>query len=560
MNFELPDTGVELTPAFPNAIACQDWLVTVPLANAVQAQAMFLRQLNLLHRFSLPATERFAILEALRGPVSDVQEDAAKKFAAKPLPFSPPEQAALESTLNVWNMLALGYLRCFDALCSDNGGYTSASALTAHQARCAGSKDTASRTAVLIQRTLSVFADWQVDMCRGEQLPEADYWQKLNQIFAAAETLGLATRAVNDPVRHGSAQTSALAAYSECNLLSTASPYELPARHLAWVARWARRWGAKLALLKTPPEDIRNRAVPLWVDLGSDRPAAYVPRSSAGGRWLETTELRKSLLARIALLEQGRAPAELQLGEDVTQPAAGQLLQRALQRWCKGGASRRELRQPASGGCSFIAGFDAVHYQLSGRKSFKAPSRDPATLRREREEFETFGAHGHRNAAAGKDDASRIESWEVMDDWHLLDESDTGLRIKRQLKEGVRIGAGLLIAVRSGDKAGFTLGSVRWALREGSDALAAGVQLFPGEPRPASVKPMETGDIAATWRQAFMLPGDPVAKRSASLVLPAGTFKLDRKLEIMVEQEVRVIKLFRVLDRGTEFERCDFQD
>jgi hypothetical protein len=560
MNFELPATGTELTPAFLNAIACQDWLVTVPLANAVQAQAMFLRQLNLLHRFTLPATERFAILEALRGPVSDVQEDAAKKFAAKPLPFSPPEQAALESTLNVWNMLALGYLRCFDTLCGDNGGHASTAALTAHQARCAGSKETGSRTAVLIQRTLSVFADWQVDLCRGEQLPEADYWQKLNQIFAAAETLGIATRAVNDPVRHGSAQTSALAAYAECNLLSTASPYELPARHLAWVARWARRWGAKLSLLKTPPEDIRNRAVPLWVDLASDRPATYMPQSSTGGRWLETTELRKSLLARIVLLEQGRAPAELQLGEDVTQPAAGQLLQRVLQRWCKGGASRRELRQPASGGCSFIAGFDAVHYQLSGRKSFKAPSRDPATLRREREEFETFGAHGHRNAVTDKGNDSGIESWEVMDDWHLLDESDTGLRIKRQLKEGVRIGAGLLIAVKSKDKSNFTLGSVRWALREGNDALAAGIQLFPGEPRAASVKTMEAGDTPAAWRQAFMLPGDPIAKRSASLVLPAGTFKIDRKLEVMMEQEVRVLRLFRVLDRGAEFERCDFQD
>jgi hypothetical protein len=560
MNFELPATGTELTPAFLNAIACQDWLVTVPLANAVQAQAMFLRQLNLLHRFTLPATERFAILEALRGPVSDVQEDAAKKFAAKPLPFSPPEQAALESTLNVWNMLTLGYLRCFDTLCGDNGGHASTAALTAHQARCAGSKETGSRTAVLIQRTLSVFADWQVDLCRGEQLPEADYWQKLNQIFAAAETLGIATRAVHDPVRHGSAQTSALAAYAECNLLSTASPYELPARHLAWVARWARRWGAKLSLLKTPPEDIRNRAVPLWVDLASDRPATYMPQSSTGGRWLETTELRKSLLARIVLLEQGRAPAELQLGEAVPQPAAGQLLQRVLQRWCKGGASRRELRQPASGGCSFIAGFDAVHYQLSGRKSFKAPSRDPATLRREREEFETFGAHGHRNAVTDKGNDSGIESWEVMDDWHLLDESDTGLRIKRQLKEGVRIGAGLLIAVKSKDKSNFTLGSVRWALREGNDALAAGIQLFPGEPRAASVKTMEAGDTPAAWRQAFMLPGDPIAKRSASLVLPAGTFKIDRKLEVMMEQEVRVLRLFRVLDRGAEFERCDFQD
>lgn len=560
MNFELPATGTELSPAFLNAIACQDWLVTVPLANAVQAQAMFLRQLNLLHRFSLPATERLAILEALRGPVSDVQEDAAKKFAAKPLPFSPPEQASLESTLNVWNMLALGYLRCFDALCADNGGYTSASALTAHQARCAGSKDVASKTAVLIQRTLSVFADWQVDMCRGEQLPDAEYWQKLHQIFSAAETLGVAGRAVNDPVRHGSGQTSALAAYAECNLLSTASPYELPARHLAWVARWARRWGAKLSLLKAPPEDIRNRAVPLWVDLASDRPATYMPQSSGSGRWLETTELRKSLLARIALLEQGRAPAELQLGEDVTQPAASQLLQRVLQRWCKGGASRRELRQPASGGCSFIAGFDAVHYQLSGRKSFKAPSRDPATLRREREEFETFGAHGHRASATDKGNDPGVENWEVMDDWRLLDESDTGLRIKRALKEGARIGAGLLIAVKSGDKTGFTLGTVRWALREGSDALAAGIQLFPGEPRPASVKNMDSTDTAATWRQAFMLAGDPVAKRSACLVLPAGTFKLDRKLEIMVDQEVRVLKLFRVLDRGAEFERCDFQD
>jgi hypothetical protein len=563
MNFELPATGTELNPAFPSAIACQDWLVTVPLANAVQAQAMFLRQLNLLHRFTLPATERFAILEALRGPVSDVQEDAAKKFAAKPLPFSPPEQAALESTLNVWNMLALGYLRCFDSLCGENGGYTSAAALKAHQARCAGNKDTASQTAVLVQRTLSVFADWQVDMCRGEQLPDADYWRTLNQIFAAGETLGIAGRAVNDPVRHGSAQTSALAAYAECNLLSTASPYELPARHLAWVARWARRWGAKLTLLRAPPEDIRNRAVPLWVDLGSDRPAAYVPQSTAGGRWLETTELRKSLVARIALLEQGRAPAELQLGEDVTQPAAGQLLQRVLQRWCKGGASRRELRQPANGGCSFIAGFEAVHFQLSGRQAFKAPSRDEATLRREREEFETFGDRSHRISSAGakdKDGDSRIENWEVMDDWHLLDESDTGLRIKRQLKDGVRIGAGLLIAVKSKDKTSFTLGSVRWALREGNDALAAGIQLFPGEPQPASVKPMETGDIAAAWRQAFMLPGDPAAKRSASLVLPAGTFKLDRKLEIMVDQEVRVLKLFRVLDRGAEFERCDFQN
>ncbi len=560
MNFDLPATGTEKSPAFLNAIACQEWLGSVPQANAVQAQAMFLRQLNLLHRFALPPAERFAILEILRGPVCDVQDDAAKRFAGKPLPFAPPEQAALESTLSLWHLLASGYLRCFDALCPEDGGFTSVPALKAHHKRCAGNAAMAARTALLAQRTLSVFADWQVDLCRGQQLPDAIYWRMLHRIFFAAEASGIATSSVNDPLRHGGTTTSALAAYAESSLLSTASPYELAARHLAWVARWARRWSSKLALLKAPPEDIRNRAVPLWVDLESNHAAGYVPQSSGGSRWLETTELRKSLLARIALLEQGRAPADLQLGDDVTQPAAGQLLQRVLQRWCKGGASRREVRYPASGGCRVVTGFEAVHSQLSDGQSFRSPSRDDATLRREREEFETFGDRSHRAADAGKEADSRVEHWEVMEDWSLLNESAGGLHLKRPIKEGARVGAGLLVAVKTRDSQRFTLGNVRWALREESDSLTAGMQLFPGEPRPVTIRIVESGEQRGAWRQGFLLPAIEALGEPASVVLPAGSFRLDRSIEVIVGAQTKGLKLRRVLDRGIDFERCDFHD
>jgi hypothetical protein len=410
---------------------------------------------------------------------------------------------------------------------------------------------------LLAQRTLSVFADWQVDLCRGEQLPDPNYWKKLHQVFSAAETLGIAAQAVTDPVRHGNVPTSALAAYAECHLLCMANPYELAARHLAWVARWARRWGAKLTLLKTPPEDIRNRAVPLWVDLESDRPASYVPRSSQDGRWLETSELRGSLLARIALLEQGRAPADLQLGDDVTQPAAGQLLQRVLQRWCKGGTPRRHERHAASGACRLIAGFAAVHYHLSGRQPFHPPSRDTATLRREREQFEVFGVRGHAAApASGTKDDSPLEDWQVTDDWYLLNESATGLRIRRPLGKGARVGAGLLIAVKTPDSRYFSLGSLRWVVRESGDSLAAGIHLFPGEAHPAALRSVESGDSRGPWLQGFLLPGATALDEPASLVVPAGTFNIERTIEAMVDHQVQVFKLTRILDLGREFERC----
>ncbi|NJD35896.1 MAG: hypothetical protein FIA96_13860 [Betaproteobacteria bacterium] len=554
MNFELPPTGTEQSPAFVNATACAEWLATVPMANAVQAQAMLLHQLHLMHRFTLAPTERFVILEALRGPICTVQEDASKKFSGRPLPFAPHEQAALDSTLNVWHALALGYLRCFDALCCGDTGVFSAPALAAQHAQLVSHPELAGRAAKLAQRTLAVFADWQVDICRGEQLPDASYWKMLHQIFSATETLGVMTRAVTDHVRHGVAHTSALATYAECHLVSTANIYELPARHLAWVVRWAKRWGPKIALLKEPPETIGKRAVPLWVDVESELPASYVPQQSNGGRWLETTELRKSLIARITLLAQGREPAELQLGDDVTQPAATQLLQRVLQRWCKGGVARRYERHAGHSDCSFIAGFDTVHFHLSGRQVFRAPTRSDTALRREREEFETFGDHARHPVDAGDQGDAHIESW------HIVDESAGGMRVTRPLKEGARIGTGLLIAVKTPDSQRFALGNVRWALREGDSSLAAGIQLFPGEARPVAIRVVESGTTASAWRQGFLLPAITAINEPATVVVAAGTFRLDRSIEVMVDQKLQMLKLYRVLDRGIEFERCNYYD
>jgi hypothetical protein len=147
-----------------------------------------------------------------------------------------------------------------------------------------------------------------------------------------------------------------------------------------------------------------------------------------------------------------------------------------------------------------------------------------------------------------------------MDDWHLLNESATGLCMARALKEGTRIGAGLLTAVKTKDSQGFILGSVRWALRDGSNSLAVGIQLFPGEPRPVALRLVESDGMVGTWQQGFLLPRVNALQEQASLVVAAGTFRPDQKIEVMVDHTLSVLKLSRVLDRGIEFERCSMAD
>jgi len=535
MNFDLPSTGTEQPPAFANEAACRIWLTTMPMDNIAQAQAMFLRQLTLLTRFTLPKTGRFAVLETLRDPLRQVQESATKKFIARPLPLSPPEQAALDSTLAIWQALLTNYLHCFEEA---NKG-----------------SQPPKKAATIAQRALATLADWQIDLVRSERLPDAGYWQKLNRIFAAAEAAGFAVQQVNDPLRHGKVPVSPLSAYAECQLLHAASPYELPARDLLWVARWARRWGTKIGLLHEPPEDIRQCAHPLWVDLDSDQPAGYLPRPVTHGRWLETTALRTSLTTRLALLEQGQAPADLQLGHDVLQPIAGQLLARLLQRWCQGGVKRRHERSSTSGTCRLIAGFDAVHLHLSGQRVFKLGT--DSSLRREREKFEISGNYSHHpdRMPVGAN-APLAENAGIVEEWRLLDTSASGLRISRPIKEGVRMGPGVLVAIEADEGGSFTLGCVRWALRQDADSLAVGIQLFPGATQAIAVRLIGPG--RAVFHPGFLIAAHEAAQEPASIVLPMGSYQPGRQIELL-KKAAGLATLTHLLGYGSEFERCTYE-
>ncbi|MDD5248068.1 MAG: hypothetical protein PHY45_03730 [Rhodocyclaceae bacterium] len=530
--------GADPAPAFATAAACRSWLETAPLTDAGQMLALFLRELKALNRATLAAAERLEILELLRGPLYDAQEEFSRRFVGKPQPLAAAEQAAFSAASAAWHALVTGYMRC-------------AEACFANDARMK------SKAALVLQRALAALVAEQLATHRVSRQPTAEHWRVLHQLYAAAEQLDVAGHDVADVARLGKSPGSPQAAYAEALLLAAANLHEHGQRQIGWAARWTRRWAAKIRVLKAAPTS--SPALPLCVDLASELPAGYAPLDTPGARWLDTTELRHSIKKRLALLAQGEAPARLNLGEDCTQPACEQLLTALYQRWCKGAAGRGLERRPASGPCRLVAGAEAIHYYLSGRKPFKqvAPT-DLRLLRREQEEIATFGRVAtHRDENFSAQYGFAVEVWQALEDWHMIDASAAGMRIARPLgQSGARIGHRQLIAVSPPDAQSYLLGCVRWTLV--ADTLEVGLQFFPGRPEPIALRGAGLAAAGEQYRPGFLLAAVPAIRQEASLVMPVGTFKLGRTLEVFAGQP-RQVRLTRLVERGADFERATYE-
>ncbi len=525
LDFELPPLDATTRPAFDTAAKARQWAQEQALANPVQVQTELQHQLDLLNRTALPVTERIGIHDALRPLLDLVQEESAKRWSGKPLPLLHGEQNAFETARALRSTFISGALR-----------------------GVADSTDSKQK-ATALQRALVALGGQAFELLRGRQQPGPDFWRRLHQLMFLAESSGVATLAVTDPARYGSEPTTATAAWAETVLLHASSPFELPLRHFLWMARWARRWAGRMTLGTAPSKD--PGAVPLYVDLTSDLSPRHTPFAGEGARFLLTNDVRVTIKKRVALLGEGRTPAELQLGDDCVQPACENLLKSLYQRWCKGGAQRGSERQGNDASGRVIFGVEDIHYHLSGGKRLQQPAQHTiADLRREREEMATFGKVQTERTEIDDRPAPPIE-----DQWLIRDESATGLRLSRPVSAiGARVALGQLAAVEPPGAKHFFLGAVRWVMRDHSDRLQIGAHLMPG---PALALPVRVQ--GEPWRHGFMLP--PLAARSepACVVVPTGTFRTDRVIEIRGGGIVKQIVLRRLLERGTDYERASYE-
>jgi hypothetical protein len=506
--FALPATANAHPPDFANAREARDWLAQLDSTQPLNAQASLLGQLNLMNRFRMPAGERLRVIEELRETVLSVQASASSRFVGRPLPLSAGERAAFDANQAMWDTLVSAYLHCLTAALDGDSGVAGQVALIAH-------------------RALGALALMQLDALRTAHLPAPGYWRRTHACYEAAEKLGATERKIQDNALNDERPTSVRAAYVLCVLMHTASPFGLTHRQLRMLCRWLGKWAGKVALLDTA---IHHCALPpLMLDLSSDEAIARSTQLQSSLRWLVLDEFSHGIRKRLTMLAQGETPAALRLGDELSPAQADRLLRHLHTHCCRGGLTRAEQRHPMQRNASVVIGMQAVQHFLGGIEEVAA-------------DIARFSAH-----------PETVATGYLVEDWRILDDSATGLRLgRRASQDGSRVSNGMLLAVRPENSPQFLLAHVCWTMANGID-LQIGISMLAGTPQPVELArtPDGRGDHEG---RGLLMPAVERIGQPECVALPSGWYRKSRDILLSGDGGKRRVRLVESLERGSDFD------
>ena len=570
---------VQLSSVAPNttkrivvsdAKSCDRWLAAAPLVDPRQACFELTSLLEALESNAPQPRHQIEVLERLRRPVLLAAEEHAKRFGGRPLPLPENESVSFDQVQDL--------LRAF------NGAYRS----LIRKIMTEGSSALTKRLATLCARSLECSGEllhlhYQ---CRRE-IP-SEIWQALHEVYETAERASLATEPLTEV---SSRKITCADFYARPLLLHLAAPYALNSRELEWTRRWARLWASKVEFVNTAPGSAhfsvnlagdvapqhsrREAAAPVAAEpsgskalvptnpkaLAPTNPKAPAPGSPEAPnsatalalpspiRYLQMSQLKRSVRKRLQGIEQGQTPESLGLGQDCNGAEATQLLAALRSQWFATPALRHFSRRAVSGRAELVSGFEPILLAIGG-KIAKNDSHHWDFTRKNTDQFFIFGT----SESASRD---RIEQGVRPERWEMLEDSANGFRLRRH-GSGARLQVHQLIALQPHGATAFMLCEIRW-LQIGLDAhtITMGVQALPGLARPISVRPTPGSAYnEERFAPAFLLPANSTAE--GSLVLSPGCFMPERLLDVSIDVEVRSVHLKTLIQSGYDFERVSF--
>jgi hypothetical protein len=535
LTLPLEPTDDRANPIFKDAAECKQWLSQLQLTNLQLAHSLLLTQVAQFTQFALHGLERMNTLELLRDTVHYVQNEYAKKLIAKPLPLKENELIIFFAIVHLWQAMAIGYQRCL-------------------QAYLAGDKKLENRAAFLCQRCLLYSGLAIAEHLRTGHEFDSKLWHQLHALYGFAEGQELQQQDVPEPLNPSVPTSSCHHIYIKTMLTCYAHTAELSRSQLQMVDCWLNAWSHAVPIELSYALS-KGDAPPLALDIAGKQglqPVKLVTHSLSM-RYIAMVPLSKLIRVKTIMLQQGRTPAEVELGNDGNSQECIELLTFLHQCWCEDYSARFTVRTPSSQYAQLCYTADNIYAHIAG-KPFKQSAPSSVSNAVAQKQIETYGRvleESHRSLSGA---APPLETWQFEN------ESVMGAKLIRLDTQGERLAHKQLFALRSDDAETYMLGVISWVTMTRTGQLRIGVRYLPGVVQAIGLRikhaNADSGDITAA---GFMLQAVPALQSPPSLIIPRNGFQIRRKVEIQhVNGEKQNATMGFSVERGVDFERVSF--
>ncbi len=539
LNLALPEINqVIRTEVATRPDDAKRWLASLPFLNINETGRLIFSSLKDLNRLPIDDDQRLKLMELYRKPVSTISRELQKNYIGLSVPISRKDRPIAEQVRQFQVEMAHGYLRV-----AQNAAR-----------KVSPNRSEQNAVALAIQRGIRYLTELLVKSYELYTPHPSGCWRDIHQLYRCAERLGVTETPVSDPLNGTIKHSSVAHVYKQALLLAFCNPFRLPTRMLSSIHHYLDRW-ASYAKITQPDKELQHSGqflINLHEDCaGFGNTEGLVIAHDAPYRLLITHDLTRVLHSQYTELRQGKVPPPKGLEKDFFSPESMEMLRCLIGAW--GIKPKRVFGRIArhSGQFELAIGIENICYFINGGQEFVPSNNEVGPPR--------------RNARAQSQPTmreSKSHQARAITTWHLIDESATGIALRKHINGADQLRVGELLSLRQVDRNSqgkWNLAVVRWIKNTENDEIEMGIQRLGASVEPRAIQADTPQDVRKALIPALFMPSLEAMKQSATLVTPRGVYRPDRILVIDDGYRSQRLMTTRLLQINRSFEQFEFK-
>jgi hypothetical protein len=559
------------TPFFLSDKELSTWVEQLPVANVGETSKQVFKALREFNRTLIPSKRRLMSTEYFRQPLKDIATNLSKHYMSSGFPLSEKAYQIAVLSRELHSGMATAYKSVIIDLLMESQGKPDRKPLAQAIHLCM------SYLSRVILQSVLVYDPYPKRI-----------WRELHVLHRLATRYGVESLKLDNPVERDDISSTIDQSYRRCILFSLASPYKMRQKENLLIFDTLLRWSqlAKLYNLENAPEET-SITIRQDTDLAPSHEALVADADNKYLLKLDADNLIGQL--RNQFSEQSEQSYDLQGIETMDKGLVRQLIKlwskaqkrafvrtklhfelriavglRSIHQLITLGSEPEQPQEKQEEEGTWIeSAFAEGRHHLKISPHFSLTPLDTSSFNPRRSDFEEFGPNT-RDFDALEEPVSQIWDEETSKQtlpttnvFKTINESAGGYCLDWSGEHIPKIQVGELIGVQSAMSAShFGVGMVRWMRRMPDDRLQVGVQMI--APNAMAVNARESQDKQADPHDCLLLPEVGTSGQPTSFICPSYSFKLGSELQVNEGENLREIKLTRLLETSGAISQYQF--